>query len=43
MKHTKANRVLSGEHTGHSKHLLPATQETTLHMDIAKWLVPKSD
>ena len=43
IKHTKDNRVLSREHTGHSKHLLPTTQETTLHMDIAKWSIPKSD
>ena len=31
---TKANRVLPREHTGHSKHPLPTTQEKTLHMDI---------
>ena len=30
----KANRVLPREHTGHSKHPLPTTQEKTLHMDI---------
>ena len=29
----KANRVLSREHTGHSKHPLPTTQEKTLQMD----------
>ena len=27
----KANRVLSREHTGHSKHRLPTTQEKTTH------------
>ena len=27
-------RVLPREHTGHSKHPLPTTQEKTLHMDI---------
>ena len=27
----KANRVLPREHTGHSKHTLPTTQEKTLH------------
>ena len=27
----KANRVLPREHTGHSKHLLPTTQEKTTH------------
>ena len=31
------------EHTGNSKHLLPTTQATTLHMDITRWFVPKSD
>ena len=39
----RANRVLSREHTGHSKHLLPTTQEKTLHMDITRWSIPKSD
>ena len=39
----KANRVLSREHTGHSKHLLPTTQVMTLHMDITRWWIPKSD
>ena len=38
----KANRVLSREHTGHSKHPLPTTQEKTLHMDITRWSTPKS-
>ena len=28
----KANRILPRECTGHSKHPLPTTQETTLHM-----------
>ena len=32
----KANRVLSREHTGHSKHPFPTTQETILHTDIRK-------
>ena len=35
--------VLPREHTGHSKHLLPTTQEMTLHMDITRWSIPKSD
>ena len=39
----KANRVLPTECTGHSKHLLPTTQEKTLHMDITRWSTPKSD
>ena len=30
-----ANRVWPREHTGHSKHPLPTTQEKTLHMDIS--------
>ena len=30
----KANRVLPREHTGHSKHPLPTTQEKTLHTDM---------
>ena len=39
----KVNRVLPREHTAHSKHPLPATQEKTLHMDITGWSTPKSD
>ena len=39
----KANRVLPRECTGHSKHPLPTTQERTLHMDITRWSMPKSD
>ena len=39
----KANRVLPGECTGHSKHPLPTTQEKTLHMDITRWSTLKSD
>ena len=40
---SKANRVLPREHTGHSKHPLPTTQEKTLHVDITRWSTPKSD
>ena len=29
--------------SGHSKHPLPKTQETTIHMDITKWSILKSD
>ena len=36
-------KVLSKECTGHSKHPLPTTQETTLHMDITIWSMLKSD
>ena len=39
----KSNGALSREHAGHSKHPFPTTQETTLHMDITKWSIPKSD
>ena len=35
--------VLPREHTGHSKHPLPTTQEKTLHMDITRWSILKSD
>ena len=36
-------RVLSRKYTGHSKLPLPTTQETTLHMDVIRWSIPKSD
>ena len=39
----KANRVLLREHTGHNKHPFPTTQEKTLHMDITRWPIAKSD
>ena len=39
----KANRILPREHTRHSKHPLPTTQEKTLHMDITRWSTLKSD
>ena len=38
-----ANRVSPRERTGHSKHPLPTAQEKPLHMDITRWLTPKSD
>ena len=34
---------LPRECTGHSKHPLPTTQEKTLHMEITRWPIPKSD
>ena len=43
LKQGKANKVLPRERTGHSKHPLPATQEKTLHMDITRWSIQKSD
>ena len=36
-------RVLPRECTGHGKHPLPTTQEKTLHMDITRWSIVKSD
>ena len=39
----KANRVLPREHSGHSKHSFPTTQEMTLHKDITKWSLLKLD
>ena len=36
-------KVLSREHTGHKKHPIPTTQEKTLHMDITRWSIPKTD
>ena len=39
----RLTRVLPKEHTGHSKHPLQRTKETTLHMDITGWSIPKSD
>ena len=43
MSKAKANRVLPRKCTSHSKHRLPTTQEMTLHMDITRWSIPKSD
>ena len=42
-KQGKANRVLPRECTSHSKHPLPTTPGMTLHIDITKWSIPKSD
>ena len=39
----KANGVLPTEHNDCSKHPLPATQEKTLHVDITRWSILKSD
>ena len=43
MKQGKVNRVLLRECTGDSKNPLPTTQEKTLHMDITKYSIPKSN
>ena len=40
---TQKLTALLREHTGHSKHPLPITQEKTLHMEITRWSTPKSD
>ena len=39
----KANRVLTRERTDHRKHPLPTKREKTLHMDISRWSIQKSD
>ena len=39
----KTNRVLWRECPSHSKHPLSTIQEKTLHMDITRWSIPKSD
>ena len=39
----KASRVLKREFTGHSKNPLPTTKEMTLHIDITRWSIMKSD
>ena len=39
----KANRVLPTDCTGHNKHPLPTTQETTLYMYFTRWPTLKSD
>ena len=39
----KANRIMLREHTGHSKHPLPTTQEKTVHVYITRWSTLKSD
>ena len=37
------HRVLPRKHTGHRKHPLPTTQEPTLHMNITRGLIQKSN
>ena len=43
LSRAKANRALPRECTGHSKHPLPTIQEKTLHTDITRWSILKSD
>ena len=39
----KVNSIFRRKRTGHSKHPFPTIQEKTLHMDITRWSIPKSD
>ena len=39
----KVNTVLPREHVAHNKHHLPVTQEITLHMDISRWSISRSE
>ena len=39
----RLTRVLPREYTSHSKHTLPTTQGKTLHMNITRWSILKSD
>ena len=41
MKQGKANSVLPREHTGHSKHPLPTTQEKTLYTQTSQMVNTK--
>ena len=42
-RRAKANTVIPRECSDHSKYPLPTTQEKTLHMDITRWSILKSD
>ena len=42
-KQDRVNRDLQKERADHSKHLLPTTQEMTLHVNITRWSIPKSN
>ena len=37
------NRNLPRQHTGHSQHTIPTTQETTLPVNIIRWAILNSD
>ena len=39
----RPTRVFPRDHTSHNKHPFPTTQEKTLHLDITRWSIPKSD
>ena len=38
-----ANRVFATEHTDHTKYHLPTAKEKTIHKDVTRWSIPKSD
>ena len=42
MKQGKGYQSFAKRTQSHNKHPLPTTQETTLHMDITRWSIPKS-
>ena len=39
----QANRLFQRECAGHSNHSLPTAKAATLHMDISRQSIPKSD
>ena len=41
--HSSSGQETPREFTGHSKHPLPTTKDRTLHMDIIRWSISKSD
>ena len=43
MKQGKGYQSFAREYTGCSKQPFPTTQEMTLHMDITRWPIPKSN
>ena len=47
IQHEAGQRLIEfcqeSKHIGHSKHTLSTTQEKTLHMDITRWSILKSD
>ena len=39
----RLRRIFPREHTSHSKHPLPTTEDMTLCVDITRWSILKSD
>ena len=39
----EARQRLTVEHTGQRKYPFPTTYEMTIHMDITRWSIPKSE